>query len=363
MAKPRPRPGILEITPYVGGKASADSARRTIKLSANESAIGPSPKAIEAIGEAMKDSHRYPDGSSSDLRQAIGQRFGLDPDRVVCGSGSDEIIQLLCIAFAGPGDEVIYSEHGFLMYQLNALSSGATPIAAEESGLRTDVEALLRKVTSRTKLMFIANPNNPTGSYITGDELHRLHADLPEDVLLVIDAAYADYVHVADYTAGRDLAEQADNVVMTRTFSKLYGLGALRLGWAYGSPHIIDILQRVRGPFNVNSLAQAAGIAALQDRDHEQRSIHHNDHWLPRLTQAIKGLGLKVHPSVANFLLIEFEQEGPKSAAAASAWLEKDGVVIRPVGAYGLPHCLRFSIGTEDENMAVLASLERFMQA
>lgn len=361
MANPRPRPGILEITPYVGGKASADGEQRTIKLSANESAIGPSPMAIAAIKDVIGESHRYPDGGATDLCQAIGERFNLDPARIICGSGSDELIYYLAVAFAGPGDEVLYSTHGFLMYRLNALAAGATPVAAPETGLRTDVDALLAKVTTRTKLVFIANPNNPTGSYITSDELDRLHAGLPEDVVLVIDAAYADYVRIDDYAHGQDLAGRADNVVMTRTFSKLYGLAALRLGWAYTSPLIADILHRVRGPFNVNSLAQAGGIAALQDQDHVKRSIAHNDHWLPRMKQAISGLGLTVHPSVANFLLIEFDRDGAKSAAAASEALERDGIVIRPMAAYGLPNYLRLSIGLEDENAAVVESLKRFM--
>lgn len=361
MASPRPRPGILEIQPYIGGKATADSRRRTIKLSANESAIGPSQKAIAAIQAAIGESHRYPDGGADMLRHAIGERFGLDPTKLVCGSGSDELLHNLTVAFAGPGDEVLYSTHGFLMYRLGALAVGATPIAAPETQLRTDVDALLAKVSTRTKLVFIANPNNPTGSYLTSDELVRLHANLPGDVVLVIDAAYAEYVRRNDYSDGQELVARADNVVMTRTFSKLFGLGGLRVGWAYTSPLIVDILHRVRGPFNVNSLAQAGAVAALQDLEHQERSIQHNDHWLERMSQAVSGLGLIVHPSIANFLLIEFERDGTKTATAASVWLEKDGIVARPMAAYGLPHCLRLSIGLEDENIAVLQSLERFV--
>lgn len=361
MASPRPRSGILEIQPYVGGKATAEGAARAIKLSANESAIGPSPKAIQAIQAALAESHRYPDGGADQLRQVIGERFSLDPERIVSGSGSDELIHLLIAAYAGPGDEVLYSAHGFLMYRLNALAIGATPVAAPETGLRTDIDALLARVSTRTKLVFVANPNNPTGSYITKDELSRLHAGLPDDVVLVIDAAYADYVHLDDYTDGRELAERTENVVMTRTFSKMFGLAALRLGWLYAPDGIVDVLNRVRGPFNVNSLAQTAGIAALQDLDHQQRSVAHNDHWLPRLTQAISGLGLTVHPSIANFVLIDFSETAPKTASAASAWLEKDGVIARPMAAYGLPDCLRLSIGLEEENKAAIGSLEGFM--
>ncbi len=361
MASPRPRPGVLEIQPYVGGKASADGADHTIKLSANESAIGPSSLAIKAMQDALVDSHRYPDGGADHLKAAIANRFSLDVDRIVCGSGSDELIHLLTLAYAGPGDEVLYSAHGFLMYRLSALGVGAQPVAAPERDLRTDVDALLEAVTSRTRLVFIANPNNPTGSYITSDELSRLHAGLPDDVILAIDAAYAEYVHARDYSTGQELVDGADNAVMTRTFSKLFGLGALRLGWLYGPPAIVDVMNRVRGPFNVNRLAQIAGIAALEDLDHQERSVVHNDLWLPRMTQAISGLGLTVYPSVANFLLIGFPKEGAKTADAASAFLEKDGIVARPMAAYGLPDCLRLSIGKEDENKAVIGSLERFL--
>jgi histidinol-phosphate aminotransferase len=361
MAHPRPRAGVLEIQPYVGGKASADGAARTIKLSANESALGPSPKAIAAMRAALGDSHRYPDGGADRLRDAIGRRFELDPARIVCGAGSDELIHLLINAYAGPGDEVLYSAHGFLMYRLNALAAGAVPVAAPETDLRADVDALLAKVTTRTRVLFIANPNNPTGSYLTGEELARLRAGLPEDVVLAIDAAYAEYVHEADYVSGRELVDRFENVVMTRTFSKMFGLAALRLGWLYGPPAIVDVMNRVRGPFNVNSLAQVAGIAALEDVDHQTRSVAHNDHWLPRLAQAIAGLDLVAHPSIANFVLIGFSADGRKTAAAASAWLEKDGITARPMGAYGLPDCLRLSIGREEENRAAIGSLERFM--
>ncbi|MEZ5932352.1 MAG: histidinol-phosphate transaminase [Alphaproteobacteria bacterium] len=361
MARPRPRPGILEIQPYVGGKATAAGAERTIKLSSNESAIGPSPMATLAMQAALADSHRYPDGGADRLRTAIGKRFSLDPARIVCGAGSDELIHLLTLAYAGAGDEVLYSAHGFLMYRLSALATGATPVAAPERDLRTDVDALLAAVTSRTRLVFVANPNNPTGSYITQEELSRLHAGLPDDVVLVIDAAYAEYVRRRDYTDGQELVDQADNVVMTRTFSKMFGLAALRLGWAYAPSGIVDVLNRVRGPFNVNSMAQVAGIAALEDLDHQERSIAHNDQWLPRLTQAIAGLGLTVHPSVANFLLVGFPTDGAKTAAAASAFLERHGIVARPMSAYGLPDCLRLSIGRDDENQAVIDSLERFV--
>jgi histidinol-phosphate aminotransferase len=361
MATLRPRPGILEIEPYVGGKAEADGVARVIKLSANESAIGPSPRAVAAAREAAVDLHRYPDGGSSDLRRAIGAHFDLDPARIVCGAGSDELIQLLLRAYVGPGDEVLYSAHGFLMYRLGALSVGAVPVAAPETNLSADVDALLARVTSRTRMVFIANPNNPTGSYLTPDQLGRLQARLPEDVLLVIDAAYAEYVRRNDYESGVALVDRAPNVVMTRTFSKLFGLAALRLGWLYASEEVVGVIDRIRGPFNVGRTAQLAGVAALEDEDHQERSRAHNDTWLPWLATEIDRLGLRVHPSAGNFLLIGFPGQGEKSAVAASTALERDGILCRPMAAYGLPHCLRLSVGLDDENRAAVAALKAFM--
>jgi histidinol-phosphate aminotransferase len=361
MANLRPRPGILEIEPYVGGKSELAGPARVIKLSANESALGPSGKAVAALQDAALASHRYPDGAAVRLRAAIGRRFQLDPAQIVCGAGSDELIQLLLRAYAGPGDEVVYSAHGFLMYKLGALGVGAMPVAAPERGLRADVDALLARVGSRTRMMFVANPNNPTGSYLTADELARLHQELPDDVLLVIDAAYAEYVRANDYGTGLELVDRADNVVMTRTFSKLFGLAALRLGWLYGPPPVVDVINRLRGPFNVGTPAQVAGIAALEDLDHQERSRAHNERWLPWLAGALADLGLRVHPSIANFVLVEFDPEGPRTAPAASAWLENQGIIARPMAAYGLPDCLRLSVGLEAENRAVVDSLREFL--
>jgi histidinol-phosphate aminotransferase len=361
MARLRPRPGILEIEPYVGGKAEVAGIARAVKLSANESPLGPSPRAIAALQAAAPEAHRYPDGAAERLRRTIGARFDLDPDRIVCGAGSDELIQLLMRAYAGPGDEVLYSAHGFLMYKLSALGVGAAPVAAPERALTANVDALLRHLSSRTRMVFIANPNNPTGSYLDADELACLHAGLPEDVLLVIDAAYAEYVRRNDYTAGMDLVDRADNVVMTRTFSKLFGLAALRLGWLYAQPPLVDVLHRIRGPFNVGTPAQVAGVAALDDLEHQERARTHNDRWLPWLAQQLSGLGLEVHPSVANFVLVSFADAGGRSAAAASAWLEQRGIIARAMAAYGLPDCLRLSVGLEDENRAAVAALKEFM--
>ncbi len=346
---PTPRPGILDIAAYVGGESKVVGVSRIIKLSSNESALGPSPRAMAAYQALAGELHRYPDGGSSELRAALGERYGLDPERIVCGAGSDELIALLMRGYVGPGDDVIYSQHGFLMYPIAAKSVGATPIAAPERNLTADVDALLAAVTPRTRVVFLANPNNPTGTYLPRDELERLHAGLPRSVVLVIDAAYSEFVVRNDYSAGEDLVTAHDNVVMMRTFSKIYALAALRLGWAYCPPAIADVLNRIRGPFNVNAPALAAGVAALKDQAAFDAARTHNDIWRPWLTEALTRLGLTVTPSVANFLLVHF-----KDAEAANDHLLRHGIIARKMAAYGLPNCLRISVGTEDECRAVV---------
>ena len=359
---PAPRPGILSIEPYVGGKAGLPGHAKTIKLSSNEGALGPSPRAVEALRQSAETMHRYPDGSAHDLRAAIGRRFGLDAGRIVCGAGSDEIIALLTKAYAGPGDEVLYSQYGFVMYPIAALGAGATPVAAPEKDYRADVDALLTRANARTKICFLANPNNPTGTFLTAPEVKRLRDGLPPHVLLVIDAAYAEYVTRNDYSAGIELVESSDNVVMTRTFSKIFALGGLRLGWAYCPAAVADVLNRVRGPFNVSAPAQAAGIAALEDLAFMDKSRAHNDIWLPWLTRQLTALSLKVLPSVGNFVLVEFAAGGAKTAAAANAHLNARGIIPRAVGNYGLPNHLRITIGTEAEMRAVIDALGEFMK-
>jgi histidinol-phosphate aminotransferase len=362
MTTPEPRPGILKIEPYVGGKSKLPGHATTIKLSSNESALGPSPRALAAARSAAAEMHRYPDGGAYELRAAIAKRFGLNVDRIVCGTGSDELIALLCRAYAGPGDEVLYSQHGFLMYPIAALSAGATPVAAPEKDYRTDVDAMLARANPRTKLCFIANPNNPTGTYITVPEMQRLRDGLPVGCLLIIDAAYSEYVTRNDYSAGVDMVEGRDDVVMLRTFSKLFAMGGMRIGWAYCPPKIVDVLHRVRGVFNISGPAQAAGIAALEDLAHQDQSRAHNDMWLPWFMQELKALGLEIVPSVANFVLIKFPETGPRNAAAANAFLNQRGIIPRAVGNYGLPHHLRITIGTEPEMRAVIAALADFLK-
>lgn len=361
MSALKPRPDILSIEPYKGGESSVTGVNRIIKLSSNESALGPSPRVIAAIEAMAKEAHRYPDGSSEELRKAIGKRHGLDPECIVCGAGSDELITLLSRAYAAPGDEVLYSEHGFLIYPIAAMGIGAKPIAAPEKDLRADVDALLAKVSAKTRIVFLANPNNPTGSFLTLDEMARLHAGLPKSVLLVIDAAYAEYVTRNDYSAGIELVQANDNVVMTRTFSKIYGLASLRLGWAYCPPDVVDALNRLRNPFNVSAVAQAAGIAALEDSAHVYASRASNDIWLPWTAAELTRLGLKVAPSAANFVLVRFPDAAAKNADAANSFLTSRGIIPRKMGPYKLPHSLRITIGREEEMRALVAALAEFM--
>ncbi|MCC6982184.1 MAG: histidinol-phosphate transaminase [Bauldia sp.] len=360
--RPAPRPGVLDIAPYVPGKSKASSASgKTYKLSSNETPLGPSPLAMEALKESVDKLPLYPDGSASELRRAIAQAHGLSADRIVCGAGSDQVLDLLAHAYLGPGDEAIYSEHGFLVYPISIMAAGATAIVAPERELTTDVDAILERVTPRTKAVFIANPNNPTGTYLPFTEVRRLHAGLRRDILLVLDAAYAEYVRRNDYESGIELAATADNVVMTRTFSKIYGLANIRLGWGFAPEHVIDALNRIRSPFNISGAAIAVGIAALADRRHVERAAEHNETWLPRVTAALTQLGLEVTPSVGNFVLIHFPEDPARSAIAADEYLLSHGLILRRMDAYGFPNALRMTIGSKEANKAAIAAITDFL--
>src|SRR5216684_433672 len=325
LQRPQPRPGVLAIDPYVPGKSKAPGVARVFKLSSNETPLGPSPKAVaayHAVGEHLQD---YPDGDSTALREAID------------------------------------TTHAFLVYPIATRGSGATPIAAAEKNYTADVDAMLAAVSERTKVVFLANPNNPTGTYVPFDEVKRLHRGLPRHVLLVLDAAYAEYVRRNDYEAGIELVATSENVVMCRTFSKIHGLAALRLGWMYGPAHVVDAVNRVRGPFNVNSAAQAAGIAAIEDTAHVEAARAHNDKWLAWLTTEIRKLGLEVTPSIANFVLIHFADGKGRTAEDADAFLTRRGLILRRVKAYKLPNALRMTVGSEEANRLAVAVLSEFM--
>lgn len=359
--RPQPRPGVLDIAPYVPGKSKAPGVAKVFKLSSNESPLGPSPKAVAAYREAAARLEDYPDGASTELREAIGRAFGLDPARIICGAGSDELLNLLAQAYLREGDEVIYTEHGFLMYPIYAFGHGAKPIKVAEKDHTANVDSILAAVNAKTRIVFLANPNNPTGTYVPFDEIKRLQQALPANVILVLDAAYSEYVQRNDYEAGIELVATSENVVMCRTFSKIHGLAAVRLGWLYGPAHIVDALNRIRNPFNVNTPALRAGIAAIGDTAHVETSVAHNAKWLPWLAEEISRLGLKVTPSVANFVLIHFPTAKGRTAADADAFLTERGLILRRVAGYGLPNALRLSVGTEEANRLVVKALGEFM--
>ena len=362
MSRPVPRPGILDIAPYTPGKSPVPEAgRKVFKLSANETPFGPSPHAIEAYKAAAAHLEDYPEGTSRVLREAIGRTFGLDPDRIICGAGSDEILNLLAHVYLGPGDEAISTAHSFLVYPIATMANGAHNVVAPEADFTCDVDAVLKRVSPRTKLVWLANPNNPTGTYLPFDEVKRLRAGLPSNVLLVLDAAYSDYVSRNDYERGIELVATTDNTVMTHTFSKIHGLAALRVGWMFGPAPIVDAVNRIRGPFNVSTAAMQAAVAALADTAHVEMSKTHTEHWRGWLTDEIGKLGLKVTPSVANFVLIHFPTIEGKTAANADAFLTRRGLVLRALGNYKLPHALRMTIGTEEANRLVVEGLREFM--
>lgn len=359
MAGPKAHNWIAGMAPYVPGKAKVDGVASPVKLSSNECVYGASPHALEAFKQSADTLLRYPEADSSELRQAIAGVYGLDAERIVCGAGSDDLLTLLIHSYAGPGDEVIYSQYGFMVYPVQTKAVGATGVAVPNKNWAADVDGILAAVTDKTKLVFIDNPNNPTGAYLPWSEIERLHAGLPESVLLVLDAAYAECVTAADYKAGEEMVERANNVIMTRTFSKMYALAGLRVGWGYGAPEIIDILNRVRMPFNVCLPGQPAAIAAVRDTAHLAASVAFNKEWRDELTASLSALGLDVVESQTNFVLVGFPQEGAFDAAAANAFLSKNGYIVRALPS--LPHHLRISIGTADQNRAVIALLTEFM--
>jgi histidinol-phosphate aminotransferase len=364
MSRPVPNPGILDIAPYTPGKSpKAEPGRKVFKLSANETPFGPSPKAIDAYRNAAAHLEDYPEGTSRILREAIGRAFGLDPDRIICGAGSDEILNLLAHAYLSHGDEAISTTHGFLVYPIATKANGAVSVIAPETNFTADVDAILKFVTPRTKLVWLANPNNPTGTYVPFDEVKRLRAGLSPHVLLVLDAAYSDYVSRNDYEMGIELVATSENTVMTHTFSKIHGLAALRVGWMFAPEHIVDAVNRIRGPFNVSTPAMLAAVAALEDAEHLRMSKIHTERWRNWLTEELTRLGLKVTPSVANFVLIHFPLDKGKTAADADAFLTERGLVLRALNNYRLPHALRLTIGTEEANRLVVDGLRDFMDS
>ncbi|WP_298909713.1 histidinol-phosphate transaminase [uncultured Aliiroseovarius sp.] len=356
MTKPVPQPGIMQIKPYVGGASGIDGMSNVIKLSSNENPFGPSPLAVEVFQKAGHALHRYPNTDHASLRAAIGELNGLDPERIICGVGSDEIITFLCQCYSGPETEVIYTEHGFSMYKISALAAGATPVMVPERERMVDVDEILKAVTPKTSLVFVTNPGNPTGTMVSRADLSRLARELPDDVLMVIDGAYAEYVDGFD--GGASLVEKFPNVVMTRTFSKMYGLGGLRIGWGYASAEVIGVLNRVRGPFNLSMPQLDAAEAALGDREHVERCLRENTRLRAWLAEALAELGVPSDTSCANFILARFADAD--EANACDDFLQSEGIIVRRVAGYGLPNCLRITIGDEASCRRVAHMIGRF---
>lgn len=355
----RPQPGIMDIALYQGGASKIDGQTDPLKLSSNENPFGCSPKAAEAVAAAATSMHRYPSTDHATLRSAIAAVHGLDADRIICGVGSDEILNLLAYAFAGEGDEVLYPEHGFSMYRIFALSTGATPVVAPERERRVDVDAMIARITDATRLIYLANPANPTGTAIDTQALTRLADATPAHCLLVLDGAYAEFYD--GYDGGAGLVEARDNVVMTRTFSKLYGLGGLRVGWGYAPQAVIDVLNRVRGPFNLSTVALAGAETAMRDRDFVDACLAENAEQRVRLTQGLHQLGIGCDKSEANFVLARFEDEA--QALAVDAHLKTAGILVRLVKGYGFPAALRITVGQKDDVTRVLEALATFEEA
>ena len=351
---------MLDIAPYIPGESGLGKTEAVIKLSSNETPLGTSSKALEAIKNSYSNPARYPDGSAMELRKAIAKFNNLNMNNILCGNGSDEILSMFANCFAGDGDEIVYSEHGFLVYPIAAKAAGATPIIAKEKEYKANVEEVINVCTSRTKVCFIANPNNPTGTYLNRNELITLRNKLPEECLLVIDSAYAEYVEKNDYTNGFDLVNKFNNVACTRTFSKIYGLAALRIGWAYASLEVIDYLNRIRLPFNINTIAQHAAIAAIKDQNFIENAIKHNNIWKPFIEKELINIGITIISGVGNFVLAKFDNS--KQANSCYNYLEKHNILVRKVSEYGLANCLRITVGLEEENIFLIKIINEFMK-
>ncbi len=355
------RPGLDDIGFYMVGISRLPGFDRIIKLSSNESPLGPSPAALEAAKDALADSHRYPELGLEVLPNALADLFNLDPKKITFSPGSDEILLRLINSYSGPGDEVIHSEHAYMQFPIYAIRAGSKPVAAADDDFKHSVDNILACVTKRTKIVIVANPDNPSGTYLPGSEIRRLRNGLRNDILLIIDAAYDEYANASDYESATKMVGEYDNVVVTRTFSKLFGLAGLRLGWCYAPHEIVDLMERIGPSFPVNVAAQAAGIAAAQDRDHSKKVLEHNRKWIDRFSAACSEVGIKAYPSQTNFVLTQFPETAGKTAAEADAFLHTKGIVGRKFALDDFKNKLRFTMGLDDEMEKLIAALKTFM--
>lgn len=354
----RPQPGIMNIELYVGGTSTVAGVSNVLKLSSNENPYGAPDPAKQAVQRSVHELHRYPSTDHAELRTAIAEVHGLDPERIICGVGSDEVLQFVAHAFAGPGDEILYPEHGFSMYPILAHACGATPVKVPERERVVDVSAIVAACNKNTRIVFLANPANPTGTMIGQAEITRLADGLPKHCVLVLDGAYAEYVEGFD--GGAALVEARDNVIMTRTFSKIYGLGGLRIGWGYGPKRLIDIMNRLRQPFNLSTTQLAAAEAAIRDQDFVTKCREDNARQRAWLAEALAEIGVPSDTSCANFILARFSNQA--EAADCDAYLKSQGIIVRQVAGYGLPHCLRITVGDEASCRRVATAVRQFRE-
>ncbi|MBL4602645.1 MAG: histidinol-phosphate transaminase [Emcibacteraceae bacterium] len=361
MSGPKTHSWINDLNVYITGKSKVGDFKNPHKLSANESALGPSPMAMEAYKKAASELHRYPDPTYNELRTTLAKKYDIEPEQILCGVGSDEILKLACRAYLKPGDEALYVAHSFSMYPIAIKSVGGIAIEVKDVDYTADIDNIIKAITDKTRIIFIANPNNPTGTYLSVNEIERLWQNVPEHILLVLDAAYAEFVSNDDYDAGIELAGRASNVLMTRTFSKLYGLAALRLGWGYACKEISKTLDKIRDPFNVPSSAQVAGVAALNDLDFQKKATSFNQKWRTWLERELSALGLMAIPSATNFILFGFENKN-KSAKDANDFLTQRGYILRYYSGQGLENFLRLTVGTEKENKEIIKLLKEFLE-
>jgi histidinol-phosphate aminotransferase len=350
-------PYIAGIHPYVPGKPIEAVERElgvtAIKLASNENPLGPSPRAVEAVMECLSEANRYPDAGGYSLREELAARLGMDKEKIVLGAGTTELIQLLSHIYLGPGVRGLSSEGSFVVFPLSVRFTGAEPVLAPLKEYALDLDAIAARIDPSVRVIYLANPNNPTGTMFTAEALDRFLEKVPPEVLVILDEAYCEYVERGDYSHSLDYVREGRYLIVLRTFSKMYGLAGLRVGYGIGHPEIIDALNRVRSPFNVSGVAQAAALAALDDTEHVRRSLESNRRGLAYLQKEFARLGLKVVPSVTNFLYLE---PGHDPQRIYEALLEM-GVIVRPLSWMGMPEGLRITVGTEEENQRVVRAL------
>lgn len=359
----RPRAPLADVGYYMVGISKLPGFEHPIKLSSNESCLGMSPAALAAARQAVGAGHLYPEVDTETLAEALAGRYQLDPARMAFGPGSDELLGRIVNTFAGPGEELVHSKNAYMQFPIYAMLAGATPVAADDRDFHYDVDAILARVNERTRVVLIANPDNPSGTYLSGAEVRRLHAGLRGDVLLIIDAAYEEFADEPDYESGTRLVHEFDNVIVTRTFSKVYGMAGLRLGWCYGSPGAIDTLVKIGPSFPVNNVAYAAGIASVRDAAHVEAVLTHNKKWIGKFSRLLREMGLKVYPSQTNFMLVEFPSTSGRSAAEANVWLNQRGIIPRQFALDDFGNKLRFTVGDDAGMQATAVALHEFMHA